>query len=174
MEKLKKQHLFPTTIYHTTVEDLDVDFYLKSLYEYKTEFPEGVKKSNIEGYQTEDNLHFYSTFYPLANKLNYILSENFECPCNIVSLWGNISPPKSLNMVHIHPGCDFAGVLYLDTPPNSGDILFYDFSKKDRLVRHKPIPKKLIIFPWDLYHSVELNLSNQYRISLSFNIHLQK
>lgn len=174
MEKLKEKILFPTLIYHSVIEDLDVSYYLKSLYEYKKKFPKGVRKSNKgEGYQTEDDLHFLPPFISLHHKLNHFLSFSLDIPCNIVSLWGNISPPNSYNQTHTHPGCDMAGVLYLDTPPNSGDINFYDFSVYNRSYVHTPQQKEILVFPAHLHHSVDLNQSKQHRISISFNIHFQ-
>ena len=79
-----------------------------------------------------------------------------------------------------------AVVYYLKVPPNSGDILLHDprgsILWQDPQARTdvdwesyrpyhkiKPVPGMLLIFPGYVVHSVESNLSNEYRISIAIS-----
>ena len=85
--------------------------------------------------------------------------------------------------LHNHLNCFISGVLYLQTPPNCGDIVLQDLS--DKRFNLIPIefnilnsrewiitPKEglILFFPGEIYHKVEVNKSEQTRYSLSFNI----
>ena len=100
--------------------------------------------------------------------------------------------PGSLNVQHSHPGCDLSGVLWIKCPNQCGNILFYSPScfetfqeiesytqdfKDNNNYHHNywfpPIEGRMIIFPSHLQHEVKKNLSNEDRISASFNIKLE-
>ena len=42
----------------------------------------------------------------------------------IMSAWLNINPPNSYNSMHSHPDCNLAGVLWIKTPKDCGNIVF--------------------------------------------------
>ena len=104
----------------------------------------------------------------------------------------NINSPGSLNVQHSHPGCDLSGVLWIKCPNQCGNILFYSPScfetfqeiesytqdfKDNNNYHHNywfpPIEGRMLIFPSHLQHEVKKNLSNEDRISASFNIKLE-
>ena len=85
--------------------------------------------------------------------------------------------------LHSHLNTMLSGVLYLQTPPNCGDIVFQNLN--DRRFNLVPdeynmlncrewifTPKEglLLLFPGELYHKVKVNESKQARYSMSFNI----
>jgi len=85
--------------------------------------------------------------------------------------------------LHSHLNTMLGGVLYLQTPPNCGDIVFQNLN--DRRFNLVPdeynmlncrewifTPKEglLLLFPGELYHKVKVNESKQTRYSMSFNI----
>ncbi len=157
----------------------------------------GVESSirwKTEGWQSEtfplndesDKLH--SVLMSCITSLP-VLKENI----NIYSkAWVNINSPGSLNFQHSHPGCDLSGVLWVKCPDKSGNIFFHSPSgfetfqeiesytedfKNNNNYHHSywfpPIEGRMLIFPSHLEHDVRENLSNEDRISVSFNIKLE-
>lgn len=109
----------------------------------------------------------------------------------IESIWVNINNKGDSNDRHVHPGCVFSGVFYVqcdeECPANllffnpSYDLIQYDWKKPlyEKFNEHNssmwyfsPKPNNLILFPSWLQHSVESNPSLNTRISISFNIQL--
>jgi len=102
------------------------------------------------------------------------------------NMWANINPPGGYNAPHIHPNSLFSGVYYIKAPKNSGDLVCNEpragaqlnmptrkpgKPPKDlwREVHFEPKEGRIIMFPFYLWHCVEPNLSNDIRISVSFN-----
>ena len=82
-----------------------------------------------------------------------------------MTLWYNINGRGCYNLMHDHnkeEGC--SGVFYIDAPDKNMGNLYFENGKE-----YEPIPNRLILFPADLKHGVKPNLSNQSRISMSFN-----
>ena len=99
----------------------------------------------------------------------------------IDTVWYNICPKGGYNECHVHPGAFLSGVYYLKKPKESGDINFHD-PRKGSLCSREPqhiargslqeINAKagdVVIFPGWLEHSVIPNISDEDRISISFN-----
>ena len=110
-----------------------------------------------------------------------------------MSAWVNINPPKAFNMKHNHPTSDLSGVLWIKCQKNCGNIIFEsprsfathqeidcyneDFKENNNYFHSfsfNPIAGRLIVFPSHLEHYVDFNESQEDRISVSFNIRLQK
>mgnify|MGYP001192504554 FL=1 len=108
-----------------------------------------------------------------------------------VSTWMNINPKNTLSVKHDHPCSDLAGVLWVKCSKNCGRIVFdnslnfqsfneinsYTDKFKERTNYYhnyffNPIEGRMIIFPSHLQHHVEVNKSEEDRISISFNINL--
>jgi hypothetical protein len=111
-----------------------------------------------------------------------------QCYIEITS-WLQYNPPGSYFVRHDHYGALISGVLYLEVPENSGDILFHSPLETRRVsntffervkkedteynfshVRYSPIVGEMLIFESWLHHTVRQNKSNGNRISVSFNI----
>jgi uncharacterized protein (TIGR02466 family) len=101
-------------------------------------------------------------------------------------MWANINPPGGYNAPHIHANSLFSGVYYIKAPENSGQLVCSDprpgvqlnmpTRKKGQPQKHlwrevhlQPQEGRIIMFPFYLWHCVEPNLSNDIRISVSFN-----
>jgi len=167
-----KIYIFPTYIWNTFIQNLDLNFWVKEVYEYQQKFPEGVHKSNTGGYQSPPNIHHYQPFFPLVDLLNtYVFNFSSNPNFKIFDMWVNISPPTSFNLIHNH-GDDktLSGVLYLKSFPNSGNICFYNNLNPNEFHCIKPENGKLLLFESPLFHSVNPNLSQEDRISIAFNI----
>jgi uncharacterized protein (TIGR02466 family) len=111
----------------------------------------------------------------------------------VTTMWSIINPPGGSNMSHVHPGCVWSGVYYLQAPEKSGNISFIDprtpnvmqdvryDEKQPRKVENKtkisimPEAGKIVIFPSWLYHGVAPNMSDKTgidaeRVIISFNL----
>jgi len=114
-----------------------------------------------------------------------------EAQSVIESMWININEKGDSNSKHIHPGCIFSGVFYVQCDEeNPAKIVFYNpaydliqYDWKNPLYKNynennssiwyfNPKPNGLMLFPSWLQHSVENNPSIKTRISISFNIQL--
>ncbi len=103
--------------------------------------------------------------------------------------WANVNKTNEYNMHHNHAPAHLSGVYYVRVPENSGDIRFVD-DRKVRTVTEpnsinnspisvedhtfKPEEGMLLLFPGWLEHFVDQNKSETARVSISFNIELNK
>ena len=165
----------------------------------KIQKQKGRTVSNIGGFQSnyvDENNPLIVSFFEETKKhiIDYVEAYDLDeayVP-KLSGLWFNVNKKGNFNKVHNHLGgsvnCSFSAAYYLKTPKNSGKINFTNpdpyfpmnpfFSKKLKFgncfnsPEYWVVPKEmdLIIFPSSLIHYVEPNLSNEERISLSFNI----
>ena len=108
-------------------------------------------------------------------------------------MWANVNRYKDFNVSHVHPQSDWSGVYYVKTSEDCGLLCFADPRKINWLQRNElyqnaetttpppdhshtvgRVPKEggLIIFPAYLEHQVLPNITDEPRISISFNIKL--
>ena len=174
---------------------IDVD--LKSECLNERTLNEGRIISNRGGWQSNDimlNENFRPLFSNLSNHLSifydlFRVSPNYRMSIN--EAWININSTNDYNVLHNHGGSFLSGVFYVDVGDNAGNLwlkhpsvlydsltpddAFYEFnelnSKKWVIA---PQNKKIIIFPGWVEHAVEQNLSGKERISIAFNINLEK
>jgi uncharacterized protein (TIGR02466 family) len=103
----------------------------------------------------------------------------------ITNCWALVNPTYASNVVHDHPNCVLSGVYYVQAPADCGDLFFIDPRDAVRMnalpvteynqwtqgkVVYKPIEGRMVIFPSFLLHGVGANMSDQERISISFNV----
>lgn len=81
--------------------------------------------------------------------------------------WFNINGPGHSNAWHQHFANCHAAVLYIKTPPDSGNI---EFKQQQEVLSINPSPGKLLVFPGTLEHRVTVNNSQEDRISLATNL----
>ena len=81
--------------------------------------------------------------------------------------WFNCGEPLDEYRWHTHSPYKWAGVLYIQTPENSGEIEFRRMGEFDVF---QPQVGDFILFPGNLAHRVHPNLSDDYRISVAFNL----
>ena len=151
----------------------------------------GVKKTNMNGWHSQTNMHEMPQFKLLVDELfkmqhQMYKEEWLDRKPKIGNMWANINYPGGYNRPHIHPNSLFSGVYYIKAPENSGDLVCNEpragaqlnmpARKKGRPPKHlwrevhlKPVEGRIIIFPYYLWHCVEPNQSNDIRISVSFN-----
>ena len=190
-------NLFPSVIHQfdvngfNEIQDELIDF----VYNMREKDPVGHTISNRRGWQ--------SSCFSIDNEDDVLKKFLTNCLAEFppikksvrlfVSAWVNINPPEAFNMKHNHPTSDLSGVLWIKSQKDCGNIVFdsprsfathqeiecynEDFKENNNYFHSfsfNPIAGKLIVFPSHLEHHVDFNESEEDRISVSFNIRLQK
>ena len=187
-------NLFPYSLHHLQIDEFEnkKQELIKFAYNLK-ETTHSTQNSNMGGWQSSvykvngDNflesllLNIFKSVPAFNDKIKL---ESFY--------WLNINPTGAYNTKHNHPNSDLAGVLWLQIPKDSGDIVFISpkdfesfieiFSYTDEFKRQtnnyhtynfQPKEGAMLMFPSYLQHKVEENKSNDDRISVSFNIKIK-
>ncbi len=160
--------------------------------------------SGLQGYHSKDirdlnNLPGTNQLLnQIINAVNAIHHISREGELQLTNFWINISGKGSSNTPHTHSGLTYSGVFFIKVPKEmeGGRFLFYrNFNEADFIstayMGHfkkgyqmqgydypintiSPKENMLIIFPAWVPHAVEINLSDEERISLSFNFKLNR
>ena len=198
LSNIKSEFLFPTQVVSGTIEDFDTfkEDLIDWIYRYKENDPGISKISNKRGWQSVSKEVFTDEgFEPFKDKLIPCITElisefHVVRQMDLVQMWLNVNGPFSYNVSHRHPGCELAGVLWIKQTPESGRFVFdnMDVGSRDAMLitstdRNFLDVKKLapeyvpeytngtiMIFPSGFSHRVEINETEEDRISLSFNI----
>lgn len=179
--------LFPSLL-HIIETDVDPEIKPYCLKARQTD-PVGVIKSNYGGWQSQGNPQDSLITDNLYKVFNKTINNLHRCELKIVNHWININGPSTYNYIHSHAMSDLSGVFYIDVPEDSGYIYFenpQEFAAQAELLSYtveashqteqhvnkfvKPIEGLLLVFPAYLRHGVLPNLSNEDRISVSFNM----
>ena len=81
--------------------------------------------------------------------------------------WFNCGEPLDEYRWHTHSPYAWAGVLYIQTPENSGGI---EFRRQEEYYTHTPQAGEFLLFSGNLAHRVLKNMSTDFRISVAFNL----
>ena len=204
-DAFKMERYFPTLIFSLDVpgsEPLNAHL-IEAIYAERERDGTGVRKSNfpeLGGWHSRVKLHKDVTFAGLVRYVDAAaammcreLGYHRSYRLKIGTMWSIVNPPGGMNQAHIHPGCIWSGVYYVQAPRNSGRIKFTDprtqnlmtpakyipDTKRPRVcwtkVQYKPVAGRMLIFPSWLYHSVAPNRSRAKgkdadRIIVSFNL----
>tara|TARA_B100001996_G_C18451632_1_gene512450 strand:- start:50 stop:646 length:597 start_codon:yes stop_codon:yes gene_type:complete len=189
-------NLFPSSVHLIDIENYDVvkEESLSFIYQEQENNPSSVYKSNSGGWQSHSDYHEWNNIIKRIvdkgvskHSEFYLDYRKLEC----TALWFNINKKGNYNHQHDHPRCDLSGVLWIKTPPNCGRIRFessYSYLSNTHLgslneeykddtynythFNFNPVEGRMLIFPSYLRHSVEVNESDEDRISVSFNINI--
>ena len=150
--------------------------------------------SNYGGWQSNSFQKVKEPFVEVFNKIDKTIvniMEELKIKDHIKfhNYWFNVNSKGSFNRPHNHFGATISGVYYIDTPQNSGKLIFenpypvheYYGSNIDSFNEYNSTEWKIeprenlcVLFPSYLKHYVESNLSNKNRISISFNYGITK
>jgi len=83
----------------------------------------------------------------------------------IYEWWFLCGEPLAEYPWHVH-NFPKTGVLYIQTPENSGGI---EFRKQEEYYTHIPQAGEFLLFPGSLSHRILKNMSTDFRISVAFN-----
>ncbi|MFV8816575.1 TIGR02466 family protein [Haliea sp. E17] len=208
-DNFKKSSYFPTLIFQSDLADcegLNGDL-LSAIRAERSQDDTGITRSNVSGlggWHSKNYLHRSEAFAGMVARVNSVsarisleLGYSDRHELRIGTMWAIVNPPGSLNIAHVHPGCLWSGVYYVQAPENSGNIEFIEprtvnlmnqarflaDTKRPRecwtKVNYMPRAGRMIIFPSWLYHSVRLNNSDASgsdaeRVIISFNLSQHK
>ena len=98
--------------------------------------------------------------------------------------WMTLTNQGESSHTHSHGSTDISGVYYFKTNENDGSIYFESsnklmnasamFSSSTHTISYKPEVGKLILFPGFLEHGVYENTTDHERVSVSFNIFVNR
>ena len=183
--------LFSIPIYENTCDD-DLGDLEKECIRRST-LDSGRVVSNSGGWQsnaiTSDDDFFSEFILEIEEQANNFAKELEICQkVKLSNLWININGYKDYNCRHNHPESIISGVFYVKVPDKSSKLKFFhpsvdlmvrDWNLNVDLKCNKytssiweifPEDGKLLLFPSWLDHEVDQNLSQEKRISISFNL----
>ena len=165
------------------------------IYQEKEKAPNGIKKSNVNGWHSEGfdlkNENLKNFINEISDKIGGAVKDmgwDLETQLvRITSMWAIINKEGAFNERHHHGNSSLSAAYYVKAEKNAGDIIFFD--PRQANVFHHPSSKKannlncqvqsitpkagtLVLFPSYLEHKVGENLSNEERIVVSFNVSL--
>jgi uncharacterized protein (TIGR02466 family) len=186
---------FPTPVWHFNLDnyqDLNISL-LAEIREAQKQDPKGEKWSSILGWHSSNNLHQSDRFQEFTQIIdkNIVEVANFlqwdleKFSLNITTCWAIVNGKLASNSVHNHPNSILSGAYYLKAPENCGSIYFTDPRPASQMlvppvvdfnlwtipkVSYKAHEGTMLIFPSWLLHGVDINMSQEERIAISFNI----
>jgi len=186
---------FPTPIWHfeiTNYQQINTVL-IAEIYAEQERDRQGEKWSNILGWHSVNDLHKRDRFQVLteiihtnvAEVAQFLQWDLHKFSLNITTCWAIINGKFATNSVHNHPNSILSGVYYLKTSENCGNIYFNDPRPASQMIvppvtEFNPwtYPKvsytaregTMILFPSWLLHGVDMNMSEEPRVCISFNI----
>tara|TARA_B100000700_G_C15032696_1_gene851314 strand:- start:638 stop:1204 length:567 start_codon:yes stop_codon:yes gene_type:complete len=176
---MEEYSLFSSKVWSTKL-NIEKEGLISRIKEFADENP-SQRFSNVNGYQG----HRFDD-EELVNGIKNNVPETDEDLGELyVHTWVNINPKDAYNMRHTHTNglVLLSGVYYVKVPENSGSIVFHDprgpilHSMADQRYYNQasysaiiPEEDKIFYFPSWLEHEVDVNNSDEERISISFNI----
>ena len=187
--------IFTIPIYKVVFDGLSDEINLEALAreEIDNTMPSDKKKHWVQ--QSSSELYLKKEIRPLCDRIvgvvrqiaNEVLLFNPEYKVEITAMWANRQIPHTHLGRHCHHNNMFAGVFYITESENFPPIIFWNpvdpqleptitgkYNQFNSGSNAQTVAKDtLLIFPAYLDHSVEPNLSDEDRISISFNIMLR-
>ena len=144
-----------------------------------------------QGWQSEQTLHEREEFRDLVACVNHSAKGILHflrigyAAFEITGCWANVLAQGAAHKAHSHPNNFLSGVYYVRTHPGTDTLNFHDPRNQAGVIRPPVVELTaentdqvvvrvdngtLLVFPSYLQHSVDANLSEEERISISFNI----
>ena len=177
---VEERKLFSTSLWNIKL-DLDLDPIRKKVEQYASTY-RSFNRSNVGGYQSGA-----FDYEPLTSAIkNNVPKSDKEMGELYLYSWFNINEPKCYNTIHTHNDGNvyLSGVYYVTVPEgHCGSIAFHDprgshltaapdskYFEYKSIFQIRPKENMLYYFPSWLEHEVSCNVSNEDRISISFNL----
>ena len=182
---------FPTPIYVLDIKDQSINEQLEKdiLNWYNKD--KGINRTNVNGWHSKTTMHEMPEYKRLTDALyeaqkKIYIEEDLDSEPFLGNMWANVNPKGGMNRAHIHPNSLWSGVFYVKANKNSCHLKIDDprsiasmsrprLKEKQHPIRlwretsFEPKVGRLIMFPAWLVHAVDPNLSDELRISVSFN-----
>ena len=144
-----------------------------------------------QGWQSAQTLHEREEFRALISCVNHAAKSivrflRIGCDAfEVTGCWANVLVKGAAHKIHSHPNNFLSGVYYVRTHPGANTINFHDPRTQAGIIRPPVVELSaentdqvvvkvtngtLLMFPAYLQHSVDANMSEEERISISFNI----
>lgn len=160
--------------------------------EYQDLLPElnKLRQQDTQGMQASNMGGWHSNYQPIPE----LLHKYIPFPYTSSLAWYMVNTNLQGNYSHQHPRNDWAGVLWLKTPPNSAPLefehpdCFAQYNAIQSILTHHnniakeynyyqvysfiPTEGQLLLFPASLRHRVYFSQTQEERIALSFNLAL--
>ena len=183
------EKFFPTLIYGKDVQ-LDNNKLAQDIINWSNQ-DKGLARTNYKGWHSTTDMGNKPEYQQLVTELLRMQKEIYDHEridryARLGNMWANINPPGGMNQPHVHPNALFSGVYYVKSQPKSGRLKIYDPRPGVQTIMPvrksgdpgrdvwrdaslEPMVGRIIMFPAWLWHSVEENMSDDIRISVSFN-----
>ena len=174
--------IFPNLIYKFKIpnyKELNKNL-ISEIYDLKNKEPDGINRSNIGGWHSDlRTTKFIDLQKIICNHYTKtILKTNKDIKPS--TIWANVNNKNDSNKIHNHRGSNYSGVYYVKVPKDSGDLYFvnhvtsltYPFNFYEQMfdeIKYEPKEGELYFYSGNLSHRVGKNLTNEDRISISFN-----
>ncbi|MBA4208863.1 MAG: hypothetical protein C0454_04970 [Parvibaculum sp.] len=185
---------FPAPVWSRHVPDHErINAHILSVLEELERQGRAITRSNVGGWHSTANLHLSNDLSEIrriignacAGCANFLAFDFDRFELFFQEMWLNKNGPGDFNKAHVHPNSVLSGAYYAKVPEGSGNIEFYD-PVRERVMATFPVKERtkvntqameyrgkeglLLIFPGWLQHSVQPNRSNDFRVSISFNM----
>lgn len=205
---LKREMYFPTVIYSLDLPDRQRTAEMnrrlaQHIYAWREQDAEGLNRSNARSagsWHSPSDMAKRLEFSELVDLVFFCAHAVFrdsgydEAHEPVIdNMWANLNPRGGYNRSHFHPNVLWSGVYYVQTPPNCGNICFFDPRteacmilprlaadqtpklQNQNEISFNAVEGRIILFPSWLAHEVEANMTDVEgpagdRISVSFNI----
>ena len=192
---------FPQPIFHYELDNYKRhnEELSKYIYDLQKKDPDGVARSNQGGWHSKpfnlkdkENAPF-KFFIDIQRYVADTFKEygwKYEPKkVNLTEMWAIINKKNNFNLEHTHPNNYLSAAYYVKAPDNCGSFKVTNpnlisreritASEKNtefnqNIAQIKPKEGDLLLFPAYLPHSVGMNLSEEDRIVISFNIDILK
>jgi uncharacterized protein (TIGR02466 family) len=185
---------FPAPVWSHQVPDHErINAHILSVLEELERNGRAITRSNVGGWHSAANLHLTDDLAEIrriignacAGCASYLSFDFDRFELFFQEMWLNRNGPGDFNKAHVHPNSILSGAYYAKVPEKSGNIEFYD-PVRERVMATFPVKARtrintqameykgkeglLLIFPGWLQHSVQPNRSDDFRVSISFNM----
>ena len=171
----------------------------KYIYNAYNEDPNGLSRSNQGGWHSKpfdlkDKSSPPFTFFQSIQKYVADVFKEYGWlyvpgKVNLTEMWAIINKKNNFNIEHTHPNNYLSAAYYVKAPENCGSFIVTNPNSVSReritaserktefnqnIAQIKPKEGDLLLFPAYLPHSVGMNLSDEDRIVISFNVDILK
>ncbi len=186
LENIEFSLLWPTPILQSRFAG-NLDEMRQEVYRLHA-MPDGTGKSNHGGWQSDVHLQDNPVFLPLCNGLGSICAQVFKVKgAKVHRMWACIDKKGDQNPIRSHTNnYNLSGLCHLSAPGDCGEIVFRDprpgasqaprklFKDDGDSDYFMPSEGQILLFPSYLEHFVLPNRSDSDRVSIRFDLTLER
>ena len=184
--------MFPSLVWKVQIEAGLRDALAGSILAALTEMRRGLPPLEAgRGWQSGQALHEREDFRDLVSCVHRAVTSILrflrigDAAFEITACWATVLAKGAAHKLHSHPNNFLSGIYYMRTPPGADTINFHDPRRQTAVIRPPVVELTadntdqvvvmvrngaLLMLPSFLEHSVDANMSDEERISVSFNV----